>query len=410
MVEQTAFPTNAKIIETKICNRIDELSKWKDSSVILAKGEIAFAIVHYDNSTSPAVDTRPEGHKGSYGVPTVMMKVGDGISTFKNLKWLAAPASDVYAWAKKSTIDEALDGSSTIEAFEAILKDIGEGQEYTTVLDAIAGEIEKFSSGYSDDYATGIITAIDVKSDAITVTRRQVDDSDIDNETISQGKIKDLTKFVSDTNQTLEKFDEMLSATGKVMEFIGTFAGNKTSLDKHTSQGYFAETADQVNADGVATAGHVLQKGDVVALVGTDNADSGKEYIYTITDETGSWEEFGHADATDAALEALKDRVDDFEAKVFNANQTTYTKDNTLQSQVDTNKKDIEELTKFGDHLIDTLNESVPFVMDVTENSTTNSYFTLYSNEETPSVETQYIIFNCGNASARIIDTVEESE
>ena len=114
MAEQNAFPTNVKIIETKICNRIDELSAWSDSDVILAKGEIALAIVRYDNTTSPVVDTRPDKHKGSYGVPTVMMKVGDGASPFKDLKWLAAPASDVYAWAKKETIDAALTTSTTV--------------------------------------------------------------------------------------------------------------------------------------------------------------------------------------------------------------------------------------------------------------------------------------------------------
>ena len=88
---------NASIFENvRFILKNDELNTWQNSTGILEKGEIALARVEV---------TKPDGHGGSYTVPTYLMKVGDGASTFANLQWLAAPASDVYAWAKKATLD-----------------------------------------------------------------------------------------------------------------------------------------------------------------------------------------------------------------------------------------------------------------------------------------------------------------
>jgi hypothetical protein len=92
-----------KIINTRIMLKIDTLENWQNESAgagkganyVLKKGEIGFA----------QVPTNDSAVKTANDTPTVLFKVGDGTTPFKNLKWGAAVAADVYAWAKKSSLD-----------------------------------------------------------------------------------------------------------------------------------------------------------------------------------------------------------------------------------------------------------------------------------------------------------------
>ncbi len=119
-----------KIIQTRIINKNSALTEWLsskfnltddvDGAERLKKGEIALAYVetaHTDAAGNIVL------------VPTYMLKVGDGVSRFSDLEWLAAPASDVYAWAKASDItyedgvltlvDGAYDGSDITFNFKS---------------------------------------------------------------------------------------------------------------------------------------------------------------------------------------------------------------------------------------------------------------------------------------------------
>lgn len=84
-----------KTIKTRIINKHGALADWLASSTILKEGEIALAYVE---------TTKPDGQGGTYTIPTYLMKVGDNEHTFSELEWVAAPASDVYAWAKKENL------------------------------------------------------------------------------------------------------------------------------------------------------------------------------------------------------------------------------------------------------------------------------------------------------------------
>lgn len=84
-----------KTIKTRIINKHGALADWLNSSTILKAGEIALAYVE---------TTKPDGQGGTYTIPTYLMKVGDNEHTFGELEWVAAPASDVYAWAKKENL------------------------------------------------------------------------------------------------------------------------------------------------------------------------------------------------------------------------------------------------------------------------------------------------------------------
>lgn len=82
---------NAKTLNTRIILKNDDLAKWSTSSLILEKGEIALAAIT-SNTTGDVV------------TPTYLMKVGDGVNTFANLKWIGAQAADVYNWAKQNSL------------------------------------------------------------------------------------------------------------------------------------------------------------------------------------------------------------------------------------------------------------------------------------------------------------------
>lgn len=80
-----------KTLNTRISLKYDTLANWEASSLILKKGEVAFAYLEVKtNETDPGF------------VPTVLTKVGDGTKTFSQLPWTSAKAADVYDWAKAS--------------------------------------------------------------------------------------------------------------------------------------------------------------------------------------------------------------------------------------------------------------------------------------------------------------------
>ena len=80
-----------KVLNTRIALRYDTYENWMSSTVILKKGEVAIA-------TIPTGDTSGS----SQYLPAVLMKVGDGDHTFKDLKWTQAVAADVPTWAKQA--------------------------------------------------------------------------------------------------------------------------------------------------------------------------------------------------------------------------------------------------------------------------------------------------------------------
>lgn len=98
-----------KTILTRIINKNASLEEWSTSTLPLKRGEIALAYLEHKSevkdSAGNVVYDASTGKPLYDLVPTYLMKVGDGSKTFKELNWLAAPASDVYGWAKKAKLD-----------------------------------------------------------------------------------------------------------------------------------------------------------------------------------------------------------------------------------------------------------------------------------------------------------------
>lgn len=86
-----------KILKTQIQLRYDTWENWSNESVpnqkgnlVLLQGEVG--ITYVPDSVDPI-----------HNAPTVLFKVGNGTSPFKDLNWASGLAADVYSWAKAAT-------------------------------------------------------------------------------------------------------------------------------------------------------------------------------------------------------------------------------------------------------------------------------------------------------------------
>lgn len=89
-----------KIFNARFAQKIDTLTAWASSNIVLKAGEIAFA--------TESVDTTVDGV--AIKQPIVLAKIGDGSKTFSQLPYsFYAKASDVHAWAKAAKAPDELD-------------------------------------------------------------------------------------------------------------------------------------------------------------------------------------------------------------------------------------------------------------------------------------------------------------
>ena len=77
-------------LNTRIQLKYDTYSNWTTNNPVLLSGEIAVVVVPASSDVVP-------------NEPAILFKVGNGSAKFNALQWVAAPAADVYSWAKAST-------------------------------------------------------------------------------------------------------------------------------------------------------------------------------------------------------------------------------------------------------------------------------------------------------------------
>lgn len=114
-----------KIFNARFAQKIDTLTAWASSNIVLKAGEIAFA--------TESVDTTVDGV--AIKQPIVLAKIGDGSKTFSQLPYsFYAKASDVHSWAKASKAPDELDTKYSFALVDGKLQ-ITE----TTYTDGVAG-------------------------------------------------------------------------------------------------------------------------------------------------------------------------------------------------------------------------------------------------------------------------------
>lgn len=84
-----------KILNTRIQLKYDTYENFTTNNPVLKAGEVAIATVPTGGSLQQVTP------------PAVVIKVGDGTSTYNALPFASALAADVYAWAKKANLEVA---------------------------------------------------------------------------------------------------------------------------------------------------------------------------------------------------------------------------------------------------------------------------------------------------------------
>lgn len=88
-------------LNTRILLKFEEYSYWNSSigqSYVLMKGELGICSFTTEGATEP----------------TLLIKVGNGVTPFYQLPWVSGLAADVFAWAKDSGIHMEKVGSGEI--------------------------------------------------------------------------------------------------------------------------------------------------------------------------------------------------------------------------------------------------------------------------------------------------------
>lgn len=88
-----------KLLQTRIQLKYDTYANWMTNNPVLKAGEVAIATIPSSESNSFAPVVKDN-------LPNVVIKVGDGISDYRTLKFVSGLAADVYAWAKAATKPE----------------------------------------------------------------------------------------------------------------------------------------------------------------------------------------------------------------------------------------------------------------------------------------------------------------
>lgn len=304
-----------KILKTRIINKHASLADWQNSTLVLKEGEIALA----------KVTTAVKDDKGNIiYVPRYLMKVGEGGNkTFKDLQWLVAPASDVYAWAKKANLELAdipeMDaahiptlGIDKINGLDERLSNlesaVGTGGSVDTKIQNAINALDVTASNDTDAENGGVVIASISETDGkISVTRRALIADDIpelaiekitDLKTDLDGlKTKDTALDGAIAKEVTDRKAADTAIEGKITD-LSNKIGNLTNIMNFRGA---VESKDAVDTP---------VEGDVIAVTAGD--DAGKEFIYS----NGAWIEFGYTDGNTAAIGELKTRMDTAEGKL----------------------------------------------------------------------------------------------
>ena len=85
------MPDTNKVFQTRIQLKYDTYANWSANNPVLKAGEMAIATV--------AAGER----KDMTNLPNIVLKVGDGVHKYNELKFVSALAADVHEWAKAGT-------------------------------------------------------------------------------------------------------------------------------------------------------------------------------------------------------------------------------------------------------------------------------------------------------------------
>lgn len=160
-----------KLLQTRIQLKYDTYANWMTNNPVLKAGEVAIATIPSSESNSFAPVVKDN-------LPNVVIKVGDGTSDYRTLKFVSGLAADVYAWAKAATKPEyaATEITGLDTYIDNVIGDHGEIQDTDTQYTIVPGtgtyvyklmSRGKGETAYSNQVALIDLSDVDTRLDAL---------------------------------------------------------------------------------------------------------------------------------------------------------------------------------------------------------------------------------------------------
>lgn len=270
--------TNLHTLNTRIKLKYDTYENWLEKNPVLLAGEVAIATV----STNDA-----EGKPGFQNLPNVVIKVGDGTSTYSALKFVSGLAADVHSWAKAANKPEY--EAKEIKGLETY---IGEkvqdtNTQYTIVkVNDYQYKLQKKELGEEVFADTGVV--IDLPNDTAAISALQ-------------GKFEGMTEATVVAHVAAEIAKLNIADYAKKTE-VQAVQTNLTNYET-ANDAVIAAIKDHATVDSFADVMTEMAKYQIAG------------------DYATKAEAQGYADAKDAAIQAVQDSVDDTQAHVNRLDQ-----------------------------------------------------------------------------------------
>lgn len=275
-----------KILNTRLQMKYDSYANWtsttlgdgKGANYILKAGEIGICYLPASYSEGQVTGTTP---------PQILMKVGDGTSTFAQLPWTSAKSADVYAWAKQASLPVTKDGIGNVVS-GIVWDEATKGIKFTTAsvatsegFEQLTGRVQTIENTYATD--AELSAAVEAINAAIAL---KADKTYVDEELGKKVNVSDFNTFKSENTAAIGAAKSEAIAAAKT------------------------ETETQVNA---LRDGAVKSNADAIAAI-KDHAsvDSFADVMtemakYQLSgDYATKAEAQGYADAKDAAIAEAK--------------------------------------------------------------------------------------------------------
>ena len=279
--------TVVKNLNTRIALKYDSYENWQTHNPVLLKGEIAIAELPVSENKPGVGEPNAAGSTPAIqNAPNILIKVGDGINKYNNLKFVSALAADVYSWAKAAT------------------KPTYSAGEITGLKDYIGQQIQDTNTQYR-------IVAVDGAAYSYKLQKKDIGDADYSD---VDGSVITLT----DVDSRLDKLEAAIAKNGEVDKKIASAIDTLDYTGKAVGAAKFVTNVTETNGIIEVTTGSIevadvpeLPQSKVTGLgtalagkqdnVPFENTPSESDKVATIQSIVGRIGALDHNSAEDAA-------------------------------------------------------------------------------------------------------------
>lgn len=310
-----------KILNTRILLKYDSYENWLTNNPVLKKGELAIAYLDQEHATEAT---------NFQNIPNVVLKVGDGTSHYKSLKFVSGLAADVYSWAKAPT-RPTYEAKDIVDLDKFIADEIQDtNTQYTiTKVTDYQYKLQKKEIGEEAFSDTGVV--IDLPNDTVAITALQNKFAGMTEATVVAHVAAEIEKL------GLANYAKKTEVEAVQTELTNYKTSNDAAVKKVADDLADYQTTNNAAVQANADALTAIKDHDTVDSFGDVMTEMAKYQL--AGDYATKTEAQGYANAKDAAIQAAQDAADAAQGNVdalttrVEANETHAT---TYSAKVDT--------------------------------------------------------------------------